>query len=92
MKSEDFFAFTTYVTANEDVAAKGWHHGYHLVLDDDDLMEDGTDAAPGSWSWCGIDPATDCRTYTATITNTSNVTNTIRSGLHTWVSRTYGAQ
>ena len=35
MRSEDFFAFTNYVTANEDVVAKGWHHGYHLVLDDD---------------------------------------------------------
>ena len=35
MRSEDFFAFTNYVTANEDVVAKGWHHAYHLVLDDD---------------------------------------------------------
>ena len=87
MRSEDFFAFTNYVTANEDVVAKGWYHGYHLVLDDDS-----SGGSPGSWSWCGIDPATDCTTYTATIKNESNVTNTIKSGLHTWVSRTTGAQ
>ena len=75
MRSEDFYSSAHVVTYNPDVAALGWYHDYHLVIDDD-----GTGSEPGIWWWCGE----FCSRYTAVITNSSDKSNKIHVGLHTW--------
>ena len=82
MRSEDFYSSAHVVTYNPDVAALGWYHDYHLVIDDD-----GTGSEPGIWWWCGE----FCSRYTAVITNSSDKSNKIHVGLHTWRQRTYGS-
>ena len=82
IRSEDFYAFTDILTNNPDVEALGWHHAWHLTIDDD-----GTGGAPGEWYWCGE----NCTRYIGTVTNDADVTNTIHAGMHTWMRRTYGS-
>ena len=64
----------------------GWNFDSHLVLNDD-----GSNGTNGIWSFCGEDPSTECKRYTAQVSNNASVANTIWIGLHTWEERTYGA-
>ena len=78
MDVNDFYKnFSTYgVTYN----VEGWHHAWHLVLNDD-----GSDGgSPGQWNgWCG----NTCTRYTAKVKNDFNGVNKIHVGLHTWRKR-----
>ena len=86
MSSKDFHRYTERVIANPDVEELGWHHDWHLVLNDD-----GADGVDGQWDHCGEDEAEECVRYIAEVKNESLVSNTIWIGLHTWEERTYGA-
>ena len=79
MAIEDFHKhFTSYgLTYNPE----GWHHAYHLELDDN-----GQGGSSGSWNWCG----SSCTRYTAKVKNDFNGNNKIHVGLHTWRNRGYG--
>ena len=80
MAIEDYVAYTSYTSMNYDVYEHGWHHAWHLTVDDDRVG--GID---GLWSWCG----STCTRYTGVVRNTSDVWNRIHTGIHTWRWRSY---
>ena len=50
ISSRDFYRYTDTITANPDVEELGWHHDWHLVLNDD-----GENGVDGQWDHCGGD-------------------------------------
>lgn len=72
-KEEIFYLGINYNTDN-------WHQDYFLALDDD-----GTEGSEGAWGFCGP----SCTRYRAKVKNTSEQSNTVHVGIHTWRNRAY---